>query len=171
MANPRKKRTYQTRLVKDNYSYTSDQISDLFKINIETVRRWVKEEGLEGIPKTRPLLIHSTALKAFLKKKKSDRKKACLPHEVFCCKCKEPHAPEIGSGSIQIQPNNCVRFQGICPDHGIKIHKTIKAEEWTETHPLRAFLHDATKEHNGAQFYHRECQFEKGEQICLDLTP
>jgi len=90
----KKKRTYSTRFIKDNYPYTVEQIADLFGIDVATVRRWINEEGLVRIPKTRPFLIHSSALRKFLTKKKAKRKQSCKAHEAYCCKCKAPRTPK-----------------------------------------------------------------------------
>ncbi|MBK6896403.1 MAG: helix-turn-helix domain-containing protein [Alphaproteobacteria bacterium] len=166
-----KKRTYNVRLVKENYTYTVEQIADLFGIDVATVRRWIKDEGLERIPKTRPFLIHSSALKSFLTKKKAKRKKPTLPDEVYCCKCRVSRTPKKGSAKIKSQPNGALFFQAKCAGCKGKINKAIKLEDWSEKHPLAAYLHDAMKQHNGKHSSHRKCQLQEGEQLCLNLTP
>lgn len=167
----RKKRSYNLRLIKGDYTYSLDQIADLFGIDVATVRRWIKFEGLERIPKTRPFLVHSSALKAFMDKKRKARKQACGECDAWCCKCKRPCAPKSNTGTIHNQPNGTVRFQGQCATCGTRINRVLKGVEWSEKHPLAAYLHDAAKQHNGAQSSHRECQFQKGDQLCLNITP
>ncbi len=167
----KKKRTYSTRLVKDNYSYTVEQIADLFGIDVASVRRWINEEGLVRIRKTRPFLIHSSALRSFLEKRKSKRKKACKPHEVFCFKCKTQRTPKLDTGKAENLPNGSVRFQGQCGTCNTKVNKTIKGAEWTKKHPLFANLYDASKQHNRKHSTHRKCQLQGGDQLCLNLIP
>lgn len=166
-----KKRTYPVRLVKENYTYSVEQIADLFGIDVATVRRWIKEEGLERIPKTRPFLIHSSALRSFLTKKKAKRKRPPLPDEVFCCKCRVPRTPLKASAKIKKLPNGALFFQAECAACKGKINKAMKAKEWSEKHPLATYLHDAMTQHNGRQSSHRKCQLHEGEQLCLNLTP
>ena len=166
----RKKRTYNVRLVKTNYSYTVEQIADLFRIDVATVRRWIKHEGLEKIPKTRPFLIHSSALRYFLTKKKKKRKNPCRPHEVFCFKCQVSSTPKKDTGKIKKQPNGSLLFQALCETCKGKINKAVKGADWSEKHPLAAYLYDATKQHNGKHLSRRECQLQGGEQLCLNLT-
>lgn len=166
-----RRRTHSLRLIKENYTYTLEQIADLFGLDVTTVRRWVRDEGLERIPKTRPYLVHSSMLKAFLHKKQSVRKQACGLAEAFCCKCRGPRAPAPGTGSAIALPNKCVRFQAHCATCGSTMNKLIKAVEWSGNHPLVHYIHDVPKQHNGVSLQHRECHFQKEEQLCLNLIP
>jgi hypothetical protein len=166
-----KKRTYNVRLVKENYTYTIEQIADLFGKDVATVRRWIKDEGLERIPKTRPFLVHSSALRSFLLKKKAKRKNPCQLHELCCFKCQAPRTPKKDTGKIKKQPNGSLLFQAKCAACKGKINKAIKGKDWSEKHPLAAYLHDVTEQHNGKHSSHRKCQLEGGEQLCLNLTP
>lgn len=61
-----KKRHTPFARIKENYSYTVQEIADLFEIIIATVRRWGRIEGLKRIPKVRPHLVHSSDLRCFL---------------------------------------------------------------------------------------------------------
>ncbi len=167
----KKKRTYSTRFIKDNYSYTVEQIADLFGIDVATVRRWIKEEGLMRIPKTRPFLIHSSALKKFLTKKKAKHKQFCKTHEAFCCKCKAPRTPKSGTGKAVKLPNGSIRFQGQCAICHTKVNKTIKGADWAKKHPLKAYLSDTTKQHNRKHSTPLKCQLQGDGQLCLNLTP
>ena len=167
----RRKRTYPLRRIKENYTYTLEQIADLFGIDLMTVRRWVRHDGLARIPKIRPYMVHNSALKAFLHKRQSARKQKCGPGEVYCLKCRCPRIPEKGTGRATIQPNNCMRFQARCGTCGSKMNRVIKAAEWSKNHPLANYIHDAPKQHKGAHPPHRECHIQKVEQLCLNITP
>ncbi len=46
---PKKRYRYNTRLVKDDYSYSVEQIADTWNVDIATVRRWIRLEKLERI--------------------------------------------------------------------------------------------------------------------------
>ncbi|MCD8498103.1 MAG: helix-turn-helix domain-containing protein [Alphaproteobacteria bacterium] len=131
----KKLRRYSLRRIKDNYTYTVEQIADLFGINVNTVRRWISEEGLKRLPMTRPHLVHSSDLKRFLERKQKSRKKPCAEHELFCCKCQMPRSPKLDTGSLILNPNNTVLFGARCSVCDTKIHKAVKGEKWDENHP------------------------------------
>ena len=166
----KKKRTYPLRLIRENYTYSLDQIADMYGVDLATVRRWIRFEGLERLPKTRPYLVHSTALRRFLEKRQKSRKQKCGDQEAYCLKCRCPRTPLSGTGRADQQPNGCIRFHAACATCGRKINRVIKGAEWSENHPLAAYLHDATSQHNGAQSLHPECQFQQGEELCLNIT-
>ncbi len=166
----RKKRTYPLRLIRENYTYSLEQIADMYGIDLVTVRRWIRFEGLERLPKSRPALIHSAALKKFLEKRQKSRRQECGTHEAYCFKCHSPRTPKPGTGTAHQQPNGCIRFEAKCATCGCKINRAIRGADWSESHPLVAYLHDATKQYNRAQPLHRECHFQKGEESCLNVT-
>jgi len=157
----RKKRSYSLRAVRDNYSYAIDQVADLLGVETTTVQRWIRLEGLQRIPKTRPHLVHSSDLKAFLSSKKQARKQSCKEDELFCLKCRRPQNPVVGGLSFIMLPNASVRLQGHCSVCNCKINKTIKGSEWSKNHLLWRRLHDATEQHNAEQHQQRECQFQE----------
>lgn len=168
---PKNTRKYNLSRIKENYSYTVEQIADLFGINVHTVRRWIREEGLKRLPKTRPHLVHSRDLRRFLEGKQQTRKSPCGAHEIFCCKCRAPRTPKSDTGTITVQPNGTVLFHARCSTCNTKINRAIKGQNWGENHPFAAYLHDATKQHNGAEQSPRECAPQIGEQLCLNITP
>lgn len=167
---PKRRRRHSTRLIKDNYSYHVEQIADLFRVEVSTIRRWVREEGLERIPNTRPHLIHSSKLKAFIQKQQAKRKKPCAENEAFCLRCQSPRIPLTGSGVAVPLPNGCIRFKAKCGECRGKINQNIKAAHWHKNHPLAVFLTDATREHKGVQSTHRECSLHMEEESCLNIT-
>lgn len=158
-------RKYNTHHIRDDYSYYVEQAADLFGVDVATIRRWMhQKDGLQPIAHTRPTLIHSSSLKAYIEKKKLERKKPCLDHEAFCLRCQEPRTPKVGSGSVVELPNKSVRLCAACSQCGCKLNKSIKAHEWHENHPLYACLSDALREHNGVQSTHRKCSFHEETQ-------
>ena len=165
-----KKRTYSLRLVRDNYTYAVQEIADLYGLDISTVRNWIKKGGLKRIPKARPHLVHSSALKLFLNKRQKKRKRPCAPDEIYCCSCKKSHPPKMGSARAQFLPNGSVRIQAICPLKNKPMNRLIKGKDWSKKHPLAKFLQEATKQHNGAQCSPPKYQLQQGEQLCLNIT-
>ena len=152
---------YNKRLIKDDYSYYVEQVADLFDIDVGTVRRWVREDGLERVPKSRPHIIHSGKLKAFVEKQQAKRKKPCANHEVFCFCCQLPRPPKMGSASVAPLPNKSISYKATCGECGGKINRNVKATDWTQNHPLAVYLSDATREHKGVQPTNLECSLHK----------
>ncbi len=166
----KKKRNYNTRLIRDDYSYYVEQVADMFGVDVASVRRWMREEGLNRIPNTRPHLIHSSELYSFIEKRQSARKKPCAGYEVFCFRCQWPRTPKMASAVVAPLPNKSVCYKAICSECGGVMNRTIRASEWNEMHPLAAYLSDATGDHNGVQSTHRECSLQIEEESCLNIT-
>lgn len=151
---------FNTRLIKDDYSYTVEQITDLYGVDVATVRRWIRKEGLRRVPKVRPYIVHSSDLKAFIEARQKKRKHSCSIHEAFCFRCQVPRTPAMGSATVVPLPNTCIRFQAKCSECGGKMNRTIRGAEWDKNHPLARYLADATREHNGVQLMPRECSLQ-----------
>lgn len=140
---------YNTRLIKDDYSYTVEQIADLYGVGIATIRYWIRKEGLKRIPKARPHLVHSSDLRPFLDAKNKKHKHECQKHEVFCFRCQLPRTPKMQTGEAETLANTSVRFKARCSTCGGKMNRNIKDAEWDGNHPLAIFLCDASEEHKG----------------------
>ncbi len=119
---PAKKRTYNTRVIKRDYSYDIKEISELLDVHIRTVRQWIKS-GLRLIDKTRPFLMHGSDIIAFLKEKQIKRKRPCEFHEIFCFKCQIPRPVWEGLIDIKITGPNRLQLMGICNTCSTKVFK------------------------------------------------
>ena len=153
----RKSRTRSPHALKANYSYTLEQIVDLYGVDIATVRRWIRVEGLKRVPGARPYLVHSSDLKAFLERRQKARRHPCAAFEVYCLRCRLPRNPQPGTGSIEPLPNTAVRFRAKCATCGGKIFKAISGADWSKNHPLAALLYGAPEQHNGVRSQPPEC--------------
>jgi hypothetical protein len=159
----RKTRAYSPRALKSNYSYTLEQIVDLYGMSIATVRRWIRIDGLKRVPGVRPFLVHSSDLKAFLEQRNNARRHPCAQHEVYCFRCRLPRTPQIHTGAVETLPNATTRFQAKCSICGGKIFKAIGRLNWSEKHPLAAYLQDAPEQHNGVHSQPPECSLGEGQ--------
>jgi len=139
----RKSRTYSPHVLKENYSYNLEQITDLYGVVIATVRRWIRVEGLKRVPGVRPYLVHSSELKAFLARRQKARRRPCAPHQLYCLRCRHARTPQMGTGTIERLPNTTIRFKAKCPACGGNILKVVSRANWAENHPLAAYLHEA----------------------------
>ncbi len=158
----RKRRTYSPHTLKSNYSYALEQIADQYGVDIATVRRWIRLDGLKRVPGVRPYLVHSSELKAFLERRQKARRHPCAPHEVYCLRCRHPRTPQTGTGVVEFLPNTAIRFKAKCAACGGKILKVVSRADWAENHPLAAYLHEAPEQHNGVRTRPPECSLGRG---------
>jgi len=159
----RKSRTHSSRALRVNYSYSLEQIADLYDVDIATVRRWIRVDGLKRIPRVRPYLVHSSELKIFLEQRQKDRRRPGSLDEVYCLKCRIPRIPKMRSGVGELLPNRTTRFKAQCSVCECRIFKVIGRVKWTEMHPLAAYLQNAPAQHNGLLPVPHECPHGKGE--------
>ena len=134
-AMPSKKRTFNTRLIKRDYSYDIKELSEVLGVHVRTAREWIKS-GLPLIDKTRPFMMHGSEIIAFLKDKQTKRKQACKINEFFCFKCRLPRHVSEGLIDIKIKYPNRLQLMGTCSTCSTKVFKAgsvSKISEYTKT--------------------------------------
>jgi hypothetical protein len=126
----RKSRTYNLRLIRRDYSFTVQEIAELFRVHPNAVRRWVKG-GLRTIDSHRPQLIHGTDLIEYLDGRQRGRKRRCAPDQMFCFTCREPRRPAGGCVAlVQLSPRWMV--QGPCQICGTQMNRASSARRFAE---------------------------------------
>ena len=158
----REKRSFSIRGIKLDYLYTLEQITDLHGVDIATVRRWIRVDGLKRIPGARPYFVHSSDLREFHDQRKKSRKRPCKLHEAYCLKCRLPRTPQDNSGTTVVLPNGTTRFQAVCSCCKSKIFRTVGRLKWSANHPLAAYLIEAPGQHKGTCPQPLNCSHEKG---------
>ena len=108
-----KRRTYNTRLIKQSYSYRYYEIADLFRIHPNAIARWVKE-GLRQIDDQKPYMIYGGDLTAYLDSRQKRRKRPCRSGEIFCCKCQAPQPLWQRAVDITVRNEKTVYLSGLC---------------------------------------------------------
>jgi hypothetical protein len=105
---------FNPNLAKIHRSYTVGEVAILFAVHKNTVRTWVKE-GLPTNDNKRPMLILGSDLKHFLQSKRQSKKRKCLPHEIYCLRCRSPQIP--AENMVDFEPINCRlgTLIGLCP--------------------------------------------------------
>ena len=73
-----KKRTYNTRLIKRDLSYTIQEVAELYGLHPQAVRRWINI-GLRTIDGLKPFLIHGSDLINYISLNPSRTTRDCLP--------------------------------------------------------------------------------------------
>lgn len=131
----RKRRTYNTRLIKRNLSYTIQEIAELYGLHTNAVRQWIKD-GLPKIDDRKPFLIHGGDLIAFLDARQTGRKRKCAPDELYCCRCREPRRARQNLVSIEIRNEKQLTHSANCEECGTKmkqIGSVRKLDEYRST--------------------------------------
>lgn len=165
-----KRQNYSLKPVRRNYTYTAEEIASMYGITTDTVFRWIRDEDLKRLPKSRKYLIHSSDLMKFLEKKNQKNKKPCRENEMYCCKCRQPRQAKPASLKFKKNSNKTRRVFGCCVVCDTKMNTIVSDAKWSKSHPLYPFTDTPTKPHSGAQLSPRECQPEQEAQLCLDIT-
>ena len=108
-----RKYTYNLRLIRRQYSYTINEIAELFRVHPNAVRRW-RGAGLPTIDDRRPHYVHGSDLIAFLEARQRARKQRCAADEMFCCRCQAPRRPAPGQVSLEHLNARHVIVRGPC---------------------------------------------------------
>ena len=119
---PKKKRKYNTNLIKETLNYSIHDIASLFRIHRGTVRQWIKE-GLPLIDNHKPFLVLGSDLKEFLKKRQGNRKTKCNANELYCCKCRKPRTSWDNLVDLKILNERRLLIMGICSQCDTKTNK------------------------------------------------
>jgi len=117
-----KKRTYNTRLIKRDYSYFVGEIAELFDVHPNAVRRWMKA-GLITLDARRPFLIHGADLIDFLDMRQAQRKQKCAVDELFCLRCRRPRHPRFGRVELKFRNEMRLDLSGVCEACGARMHR------------------------------------------------
>lgn len=82
------------RLIKLHRCYSIEEAARTLGVHKNSIRGW-RSEGLEPIDGGRPMLFQGQALRAFLERRNSKRKRPCPPGTLYCFKCREPRPPAL----------------------------------------------------------------------------
>jgi len=110
--------------IKIHRSYTVIDVSEALGVHPKTVRNWIRV-GLPVIDNRRPLLIHGSDLKVYLKQKRKTYMYKCEMHEIYCFKCKEPKNPNIESVRFISKPAGMAQMSGRCKECGCQANKYV----------------------------------------------
>lgn len=127
----KKKRSYNTRLIRTGLCYSVQEIAELYGLHKNAVLRWI-QKGLPVIDQKKPYLIHGSELTTYLKNKQGERKHKCKPDEFFCCKCRVPRKAWENQADILIRNEIKLSISGLCADCDTKIHRAGAVKKLAE---------------------------------------
>lgn len=121
----KRRRRYPVNRVKLDWSYDPTEIAKLFGVHRNTVRHWIKA-GLAPLDDRRPILIHGTALRAFLAKRQQGRRHTCAADEFYCFRCRAPRRPWGGTADLVIRTAKLADLTALCITCEGVMHRAIR---------------------------------------------
>jgi len=98
----KKKRTYNTNLIKARDTYTFLELAEVYRKHPRTIQNW-RKEGLKVLDATiKPYYILGEEIIRFLKEKRQKRKHPLKPGEFFCAPCQTARRSQPDKFSITI---------------------------------------------------------------------
>lgn len=125
------KRHPNPRLVKIHRNYSVEEVSNLFAIHKNTVRRWMND-GLETLDQRRPLLVHGIELSAYLQARRAKNKRPCQSGEIYCVRCRAPKRPAGNMAEYMTITVSQGNLRGICPDCDVMIYRRVSLAKLPE---------------------------------------
>ncbi len=111
--------------IKKNRSYTYDEAARVLGTHKNTIRGWVRSEGLPALTGERPHLIVGEDLTAFLKSRSAKRKTSLTATQAYCFKCRAPREPALGMADLIITEGAAPNLCALCPTCGGTMHRRI----------------------------------------------
>lgn len=142
-------KNHNPNLAKINRSYSVEEVANLYSVHKNTVRLWIKNQGLKIIDDLRPVLILGRDLREFLQTKRIKNKRKCLPHEIYCLKCRKPQIPFENMADYIPISNTTGRLISLCPECESRINRYITLKQiLTYTNKIAIAFPEGTKTHN-----------------------
>lgn len=157
----KKRRTYNTRSIKRNLSYSIQEISELFGLHENAVLRWVKD-GLSIIDQKKPYLINGQELADYLDLKQTKRRTKLKPDEFHCCKCRAPRKAWENQVDILIKNQSKLIISGLCCVCETIIHRLgsmRKLEEYQKIFSIQTIQEEHIIDRNSPSV---KCDIKKG---------
>lgn len=121
------------KVVKSYKSYTSQEISRLFKsdqLHIQTIRAWINNGELSHFKDGNKYLIYGAVLKEFLFERNKSKERTLQFMEFWCWKCKQINKPlEATILSATIKANGSILAISMCPNCAFEMKRLYKCAD------------------------------------------
>jgi hypothetical protein len=114
--NPRRAKLHR------NYNFAD--AARLLGVHRNTVRNWTKA-GLETFRAGGEVLILGDTLRAFLEKRRKDRRQKLPPGHLFCLRCKAVRPPGLGMVELVQPRGGTANARAVCADCGALMHRKV----------------------------------------------
>lgn len=131
----KKKRKYNTRLIKQTLSYSTQDIVSLFGLHKRTVQEW-HTQGLPRIDDRKPFLVLGSDLKEFLDKRQGSRRRHCQPNEFYCFKCRSPRTCWENVVDIKFLNEKRLMIIGVCAQCDTPLNKISSPKKLDELYKI-----------------------------------
>jgi|GEM_PF-2989610 len=126
--------TLMIKRLKKDYTYTAEQLYQVFGVHSRTLSGWHKNNGL-NLVKNRPLMVFSEELRVFLSHKVKQRKTKLALTEFYCMSCK--CAKQGHEGKVHIEDlGHMLQVKAICPTCGSILNRRHNKEKYQTVTPL-----------------------------------
>jgi len=116
------------RRIRTTTTYSPVEIASLFAIHRNTVFRWIRD-GLQPLDDSKPLLIHGSELRRYLKQRNRKRKQTCAPDEMPCFRCRAPRRAAQGTIRIACQNAQTLTLTANCATCGTRMYRAGSARK------------------------------------------
>ncbi len=120
-------RRHNPRRAKTHFSYTTNEVAELYGVHLQTVRHWLAS-GLTPNNRNKPLLIHGTELNRFHAVRRTALKRPCGPGELYCFGCKAPRRPAGSMADYIPGAGSAGTVKGICPTCDRMMSQRVNAD-------------------------------------------
>ena len=142
-------KNFNPNLAKIHRNYTVEEVANLYGVHKNTVRAWINKHGLLTNDDMRPILILGSHLREYLQERRTKNKCKCLPHEVFCLKCKKPQVPAGNMAEYISETDTRGRLISLCPVCESLVNRYITIEQVLMVQGrLDITLPEGTRTHN-----------------------
>lgn len=116
------------RLTKIHLAYTLAEVAELYSLHVNTVRGWIKRDGLEPIDGGRPILIKGSVLRAFLESRRKKAKHPSPPGHLYCFGCRAPRKPALGMVDYHRRFGRAGNLSALCEVCGTTMHRQARED-------------------------------------------
>ena len=134
-----KRRRYPLHRIKRGQCYDTAEIAVLFGLHSNTVRHWLKD-GLPTIDRSRPFLVHGSALKSYLAEKQTSKTKTCALDEFFCFRCRMPRKPWGGLVDFRATTDKIAHATALCVSCETTMRRAFRSTDIPKVESLLRIL-------------------------------
>jgi hypothetical protein len=110
------------RRVKIHFAYSVEEAATALGTHRNTIRLWIKQ-GLPVADDHRPIVMSGAAIRSFLQRRKTAKKRPLSPGEFYCFKCRIPKSPAGGMADFIGSNAGLGTLCGLCPDCETVMHR------------------------------------------------
>lgn len=112
------------RAAKIHRTYTISEAAELLGVHRNTIRRWIKKDGLKKVDDLNPSIIAGVELVRFGAARKSI-KYPCQLTEAFCFRCREPRKAAFASCEVAGVTDKGCNVRLLCETCATVMHKVV----------------------------------------------